>query len=105
VEEIQVKQRNARSSWIWGGFKMPGTVFHALYDLWREAGRQDEYMGTLINAWIARGGVAYGVRAGESYVDVGTLHGYRAALRLLSQQDGAQSRAAIFEVMPPRHAA
>jgi hypothetical protein len=25
------------------------------------------------------------VRAGESYVDVGTLHGYREAIRLLSE--------------------
>src|SRR3954470_19959115 len=99
VEEIQVKQRNARSSWIWGGFKMPGAIFHALRDLWLEPGRQDEYIGTLINAWLARGGVAYGVRAGEAYVDVGTLHGYRSALRLLAEQDPGQSHAAIFQVM------
>ncbi len=39
--------------------------------------RGDEYLGTLVNAWIAQGGRAVGVRAGEAYVDVGTLHGYR----------------------------
>jgi dTDP-glucose pyrophosphorylase len=85
IEQIQVKQRNARSNWIWGAFKMPGSIFHALHDLWLERKKQDEYFGTLINAYIARGGEAFGIRAGESYVDVGTLHGYREAITLLSQ--------------------
>ncbi|MGN6387606.1 MAG: sugar phosphate nucleotidyltransferase [Verrucomicrobiota bacterium] len=85
IEQIQVKQRNARSNWIWGAFKMPGSIFHALHALWLERKKQDEYFGTLINAYIARGGEAFGIRAGESYVDVGTLHGYREAITLLSQ--------------------
>ena len=50
-----------------------------------ERNRQDQYIGTLINAWLARGGSAIGVHAGKSYVDVGTLHGYRAAISLLSR--------------------
>lgn len=103
VEEIQVKQPGARSSWIWGGFKMPGRVLHALHALWREPGRGDEYIGTLINAYLARGGTARGVRAGDAYVDVGTLHGYREALRLLAGQ--AATHAPSFRVLPPRHAA
>jgi glucose-1-phosphate thymidylyltransferase len=37
----------------------------------------------LINAWLAQGGEALGVRAGEAYVDVGTLEGYRSAMQLL----------------------
>jgi glucose-1-phosphate thymidylyltransferase len=85
IEQIQVKQSNARSNWIWGAFKMPGSIFHQLYALWLERRKQDEYFGTLINAFIAQGGQAYGIRAGESYVDVGTLHGYREAIRLLSE--------------------
>lgn len=91
VTEIQVKSQNPRSDWIWGAFKMPGKVFHTLYRLWREPERGDEYFGTLVNAYLARGGEATAVRAGEAYVDVGTLHGYREALRLLSQwpEDGA----------------
>ena len=84
VEEIQVKSKTPRSNWIWGAFKMPGTVYHELHALWLEREKQDEYMGTLVNAWIARGGEAVGVRAGESYVDVGTLNGYREAIRLLT---------------------
>lgn len=83
VRAIHVKQKDARSHWIWGAFKMPGRVFHALARLWRSPGRGDEYIGTLVNAYLAEGGVAVGIKAGRAYVDVGTLHGYRAALSLL----------------------
>jgi dTDP-glucose pyrophosphorylase len=83
VEEIQVKTPEARSNWIWGAFKMPGHVFHELHDFWRARPEPDEYVGTLVNAWLAQGGEAVGVRAGSSYVDVGTLDGYRSAMQLL----------------------
>jgi glucose-1-phosphate thymidylyltransferase len=86
VSEIQVKTSRPGSNWIWGAFKMPGGVFHGLHQLWREREQRDEYMGTLVNAWLARGGEAIGVRAGESYVDVGTLHGYREAIKVLSER-------------------
>jgi glucose-1-phosphate thymidylyltransferase len=86
VEEIQVKSHSARSNWIWGAFRMPGRVFHALCDLWEARDRCDQYVGTLVNAWLAQGGEATGVRAGERYVDVGTLHGYREAIQLLSTE-------------------
>ncbi len=84
VEEVQVKQHNARSSWIWGAVKMPGSVLASLHALWKEREERDEFLGTLINAYIARGGEVRGVRAGTAYVDVGTLHGYREAIKLLS---------------------
>jgi dTDP-glucose pyrophosphorylase len=84
VSEIQVKQNGATSSWVWGAFKMPGTVFHELYRLWCERDHRDEYVGTLVNAYLSRGGRAVGVRAGKSYVDVGTLNGYREAIKLLN---------------------
>ena len=74
---------------------MPGNVFHDLYDLWRRSDRGDEYFGTLINAWLATGGHAKAVRAGQGYVDVGTLHGYRSAIRLLEQ--GAFTPAQLHE--------
>ena len=83
VREIQVKSVAARSHWIWGAFKMPGAVLHELHALWLERERQDEFIGTLVNAWIERGGAAWAVRGGQSYVDVGTLNGYREAMRLL----------------------
>jgi glucose-1-phosphate thymidylyltransferase len=88
VLEIQVKRRDATSTWIWGAFKMPGETLRELHDLWIERGRADEYIGTLVNAHLARGGEAVGVRAGKAYVDVGTLHGYREAIRILNGDDG-----------------
>jgi len=83
VEEIQVKQRGARSHWVWGAFRMPGRVLHALHALWRQPDRGDEYIGTLVNAYLARGGTAFGIRAGTTYVDVGTMGGWREAVALL----------------------
>jgi glucose-1-phosphate thymidylyltransferase len=90
VQEIQVKQRGARSNWIWGAFKMPGYVLRELFDLWNERGRSDEYLGTLVNAYLGHGHEALAVRAGESYVDIGTLHGYRSAINLLSSMGRRQ---------------
>ncbi|HTJ57740.1 MAG TPA: sugar phosphate nucleotidyltransferase [Devosiaceae bacterium] len=87
VRRIEVKQAKPSSSWIWGAIKMPGHVFHALHALWLEPGRGDEYFGTLVNEFLARGGVAIGLRAGSQYVDVGTIDGYRAALALLDKME------------------
>jgi glucose-1-phosphate thymidylyltransferase len=84
VRQIQVKSAHPESSWIWGAFKLPGTVFRSWFELWCERERRDEYLGTLVNEFLARGGEAKGIRAGQSYVDVGTLNGYREAIRLLS---------------------
>ncbi|HEY0180077.1 MAG TPA: nucleotidyltransferase family protein [Dokdonella sp.] len=84
VREIRVKQADPGTRWIWGAFKMPARVFDELYRLWLSREPRDEYIGTLVNAWIACGGRARGVRAGRAYVDVGTLSGYRAAMQLLA---------------------
>ncbi len=86
VQEIQVKQQAATSRWVWGAFTMPALVLAELHHLWLERGRRDEYIGTLVNAYLARGGRAVAVTAGESYVDVGTLNGYRQAMELLNAQ-------------------
>jgi glucose-1-phosphate thymidylyltransferase len=94
VREIQVKQPGASSSWIWGAFRMPARVFGELHALWEERGREDVYVGTLVNAYLARGGQARAVPAGEAYVDVGTLHGYREAIRLLGLQPDEPAEAA-----------
>jgi glucose-1-phosphate thymidylyltransferase len=85
VLEIQVKQPHPASNWIWGAFKMPASILVDLHRLWLERDRQDEYIGTLVNAYLAQGGTAAGVKAGTAYVDVGTLHGYRAAMSLLER--------------------
>jgi len=85
VLEIRVKQANPGTRWIWGAFKMPGAVFHELRALWLQRECQDEYIGTLVNAYLAAGGRARGIKAGEAYVDVGTLDGYRSAMMMLSE--------------------
>jgi dTDP-glucose pyrophosphorylase len=83
VQEIQVKSQEARSKWVWGAFKMPARVFADLHGLWVERERSDEYFGTLVNAYLERGGQAVGVHAGRTYVDVGTVNGYREAMRMM----------------------
>jgi len=90
VVRVDVKDPNAESRWVWGAIRMPGHVLQELYDLWREPDRHDEYFGTLVNAYLARGGEAVGVRAGTAYVDVGTIHGYREAVRVLNAAQANQ---------------
>jgi dTDP-glucose pyrophosphorylase len=84
VREIQVKQPHPSTHWVWGAFKMPGCVFRELHSLWKERDERDEYMGTLVNEYLSRGGTALGVPRGTAYVDVGTIAGYRDAIKLLS---------------------
>ena len=84
VREIQVKQVGAESKWVWGAFKLTGKIFAELHQLWVEREKADQYIGTLVNAYLTEGGKAWGIKGGDQYVDVGTLHGYREAVRLLS---------------------
>lgn len=89
VIEVRVKSAAVSTKWIWGAFRMPGFVLAELYDLWKD--RRDEYLGTLINEYLRRGAKAYGYKIGQSYVDVGTLNGYREALRLLDAHCAAET--------------
>jgi glucose-1-phosphate thymidylyltransferase len=88
VREVQVKREHAATRWIWGAVKMPGSVLTELYRLW--LAEKDEYLGTLVNRYLSLGGSARGYAFGESYVDVGTLNGYREALRLLESQGSGE---------------
>ena len=81
VLEVKVKSPDIATEWIWGAIKMPGSILYHLHELW--SARNDEYLGTLLNQYLAGGGQAYGSKTGQAYVDVGTLNGYREALRLL----------------------
>jgi glucose-1-phosphate thymidylyltransferase len=83
VTEIQVKAERPDTNWVWGAFRMPAATFRTLHALWSEPERGDEYVGTLINAFLDRGGRAFGIPAGERYFDVGTVEGYRAAIEAL----------------------
>lgn len=86
VWEIQVKHDAPTSHWIWGAFKLPANVLRDLHALWLEPGRGDTYIGTLVNAYLARGGDAFAAHDGTAYVDVGTLHGWRDAVHLLERR-------------------
>ncbi len=87
VRQILVKQIDTVTNWVWGAFRLPGHVLHDLHALWLERVPRDEYFGTLVNAYIGRGGTVKGIRGGSSYVDIGTVNGYREAIRLLSMSD------------------
>jgi tRNA (mo5U34)-methyltransferase len=67
-------------------------VLAELHALWCARGERDTYLGTLVNAWLEAGGRAVAVRAGEAYVDVGTLHGWHEALALLRERAGMGAR-------------
>lgn len=79
VQEVQVKKPDASSYWVWGAVSARGESFHRLKLLWEARHRADEYLGDLLNAFIAAGNVVEGKYSGEVYIDVGTLDGYRNA--------------------------
>jgi glucose-1-phosphate thymidylyltransferase len=104
VLAIEVKSPTPSSTWVWGAFKAPVAVLEELQRLWIERGCRDEYVGTLVNAYIERGGLVVGQRSGSSYVDVGTLHGYREALLLLQGlPSGAEAGPARREPLEGTH--
>ena len=90
VAEIQVKSDHASTPWVWGAFKAPAGVMAILERLWRQRQPRDQFFGTLVNAHLAQGGMAVGVRAGTAYVDVGTFNGYRRAIRALEARGGGE---------------
>jgi glucose-1-phosphate thymidylyltransferase len=91
IREIQVKQKSPGTHWIWGAFRISAPGFRELKTLWEAREPRDEYIGTLVNSYLANGGAAVGVKAGDSYVDVGTLHGYRTAMTLLLTEQQRQA--------------
>jgi glucose-1-phosphate thymidylyltransferase len=98
VREVQVKHNSPTSHWVWGAFRMSASGFQELKSLWQKPERRDEYFGTLVNAFLENGGAATGIKTGQSYVDVGTLNGYRTAITLLSQRDHASPLLARWPV-------
>jgi glucose-1-phosphate thymidylyltransferase len=87
VSEVLVKQAAVKSPWIWGAVTTTGLAFRELKLLWEARHRCDEYLGDLLNAYIAAGNAVRAAAAGELYLDVGTLHGYRAAQDYLRQRE------------------
>jgi glucose-1-phosphate thymidylyltransferase len=79
VQQVQVKRKDAASHWIWGAVTARGESFHRLKLLWEARHRSDEYLGDLLNAFIAAGNIVKGRHCGEVYMDVGTMEGYHSA--------------------------
>ena len=90
VERVEVKRADARSHWIWGAVTASGAGFHALKSLWEARHREDEYLGHLLNAYLAAGNAVRAVHVGEIYMDVGTLAGYHAAQDFLRRRAAAE---------------
>ncbi len=87
VTEVEVKVPNPRSQWIWGAVTATGHAFHELKLLWESRHRQDEYLGTLLNAYIASGSTVRAHHVGETYIDVGTMEGYQSAQSFLRERE------------------
>jgi glucose-1-phosphate thymidylyltransferase len=97
VTEIQVKSATPGTPWVWGAFKLSGATLAELHALWLQRGCVDQYVGTLVNAYIAAGHTAYGIARGEEYVDVGTVSGYRRALELLVRRRATSAGLVLAE--------
>ncbi len=91
VERVEVKRSDAHSHWIWGAVTATGEAFHALKLLWEARHREDEYLGDLLNAYIAAGNPVRASHVGEIYMDVGTLPGYHAAQDFLRRWAATQT--------------
>ena len=94
VKQVEVKVPTPHSHWIWGAITTSGQAFHDLKLLWESRHRQDEYLGTLFNAYIAAGNAVRAHHVGETYIDVGTMEGYQRAQDFLRGQTRLLDRAA-----------
>lgn len=79
VTKVEVKLPSPRSSWIWGAIAITGKAFHSLKLLWEARHCEDEYLGSLLNAYIHAGNPVRGHYVGETYIDVGTMQGFHHA--------------------------
>lgn len=94
VQMVEVKRPDAHSHWIWGAVTTSGRGFRALKHLWDARHREDEYLGHLLNAYIAAGNPVRATHAGEHYMDVGTIEGYHAAQDFLRSTKELRLKAA-----------
>jgi dTDP-glucose pyrophosphorylase len=94
VWEVEVKAPRPHSHWIWGAITTTGQAFRDLKGLWESRHCEDEYFGSLLNAYIGAGNAIQAHHSGETYIDVGTIEGYHRALDFLRGQ--ARSQATQF---------
>jgi dTDP-glucose pyrophosphorylase len=95
VERVEVKQPNPGSNWIWGAVTASGRAFHELRMLWESRHREDEYLGHLLNAYIAAGHSVHSTANGEHYMDVGTMEGYHKAQDYLRARSRRSEQEAV----------
>jgi len=93
VERVVVKQPEPGTNWIWGAVTASGRALHELRLLWESRHRADEYLGHLLNAYIAAGNPVYATANGEHYMDVGTIEGYHNAQDYLRAHNGGDKQA------------
>ncbi len=86
VRRVDVKVPQPETHWIWGAITANSEAFHALKLLWDSRHRDDEYLGTLFNAYIEAGNSIRGHYIGETYIDVGTMQGFHRAQDFLREQ-------------------
>lgn len=79
VARVEVKRPGGRDRRVWGAITSPGEQFLALHRLWLARQRRDEFLGDLLNAWIAAGHPVTFDRQGTEYWDIGTPAGYARA--------------------------
>ena len=92
LQRVEVKQKSPTSNWIWGAVATTSRALHDLKSLWDSRHHCDQYLGDLLNAYLAAGNLARGVYSGELYMDVGSVAGYHAAqdyLRSLRERQAA----------------
>ena len=86
VSRVEVKVQDPGSHWIWGALVTSGEAFHNLKVLWESRHCEDHYLGSLLNAYIRAGNTVRGHFIGETYIDVGTMNGYRRAQDFLREE-------------------
>jgi glucose-1-phosphate thymidylyltransferase len=86
VLKVEGKVPNPQSRWIWGAITATSEAFRSLKLLWEARHREDEYLGSLLNAYIDAGNAVRGHYVGETYIDVGTMQGFRRAQNFLQAQ-------------------
>lgn len=79
VRRVVVKESDPGTNWVWGAVTVTGRAFQDLHSLWESRHRKDEFLGDLLNAYIAAGNPVHATANGERYMDVGTLEGYHDA--------------------------
>jgi glucose-1-phosphate thymidylyltransferase len=87
VERVDVKSPQPGSQWVWGAVGTGAEALRELKQLWEARHRADQYLGHLLNAFIAAGHRVRARAGGELYMDVGTVEGLHRAQECLRRME------------------